>query len=139
MATISLQAVSGMPALKLKHALPAGPVYYADEHHGGETQKRIDEEVTKLLKGAYSRVETLLVGCEFCFVLDHLPDNGGSTPGQALYWQAPQQHVGVQAALSRQLPDLHEPPLCSRGKPKPGQAALWPPVLQAHDTAMGPL
>ena len=52
-----------MPALKVKHNLPAGPVYYADEHHGGETQKRIDEEVTKLLKGAYSRVETLLVGC----------------------------------------------------------------------------
>ena len=62
MCSLSLQAVSAMPALTLKHKLPAGPVYYADEHHGGETQKRIDEEVTKLLKGAYSRVETLLVG-----------------------------------------------------------------------------
>ena len=63
MCRLSLQAASVMPAIKVNYNLPAGPVYYADEHHGGETQKRIDEEVTKLLKGAYSRVETLLVGC----------------------------------------------------------------------------
>lgn len=44
----------------------SGPVYLNSERHGeratsGDTQRRIDAEVTKMLREAYSRVTALLV------------------------------------------------------------------------------
>lgn len=133
MCSLSVQSMSAMPALRWKHSLPAGPVYYADEHHGGETQKRIDEEVTKLLKGAYSRVETLLVGCEFCCALHWLPGtlDGGVAAALsvlALCWPAPQQRICIQATRAGSSL-VYVSPLLQQGEPKPGGPAHWPPVL----------
>ena len=50
-------------------AMLSGPVYLNSDRHGeratsGDTQRRIDAEVTKMLREAYKRVTTLLV----CFI-----------------------------------------------------------------------
>ena len=51
----------------LCHTPGAGPVYLQDEGQGpratsGDTHRRIDAEVTRMLREAYSRVTSLLVG-----------------------------------------------------------------------------
>ena len=48
------------------HTLGAGPVYLNKDRErdtvSGDTSRRIDAEVTKMLREAYSRVTDLLVG-----------------------------------------------------------------------------